>query len=205
MIKDILRILRNALFPVRVKGRDNTVSIRSKIRKGFRIVLNGNNNEISIGEDCLLSNTCIEMIGDNNHLIVYGKVRFLGPCRIRISGGANLIIRENAGIRGVNFELNGAKIDVGELCMFSYGITLRNHDSHKVIDPKNGQILNAPKDIVLDRHVWIAQNVTILKGCHIGQNSILGFGAIVTNSCPPGSIMVGTPAKVVKENINWDY
>ena len=89
--------------------------------------------------------------------------------------------------------------------MFSYGITLRNHDSHKIIDPKTQQILNPPKDIVLGSHVWVAQNATILKGCRIGSDSVIGFGSIVTKSCAPGSIMTGIPAKVVKENIIWDY
>lgn len=105
----------------------------------------------------------------------------------------------------MEFNLNGANIEVGELCMFSYGITLRNHDSHRIINPIDGSVINSPKDIVLGKHVWVAQNATILKGCHIGDNSVIGFGAIVTKSCDSGSIMTGVPAKVVKENVNWDY
>ncbi len=96
-------------------------------------------------------------------------------------------------------------MEIGALCMFSYGITLRNHDSHRIIDPSSGRVLNPPKDVILGRHVWIAQNATILKGCHIGDNSVIGFGSIVTKSCPPGSVMAGVPAKIVKEDINWDY
>lgn len=89
--------------------------------------------------------------------------------------------------------------------MFSYGITVRNHDSHRVLNPETKQVLNKPKDIVLGKHVWVAQNATILKGCHIADDSVIGFGSIVTSSCEPGSIMVGIPAKVVKEGITWDY
>lgn len=99
----------------------------------------------------------------------------------------------------------GANIEVGELCMFSYGITLRNHDSHRILNPETKHVLNPAKDIVLGKHVWVAQNATILKGCHISDNSVIGFGSIVTKSCNPGSIMVGTPAKVIKEGITWDY
>lgn len=114
-------------------------------------------------------------------------------------------IKWNAGIRGVEFNLRGAKTEIGELCMFSYGITVRNHDSHRVLNPETKQVLNKPKDIVLGKHVWVAQNATILKGCRVGDDSVIGFGSIVTTSCKQGSIMAGVPAKVVKDGITWDY
>ena len=144
-------------------------------------------------------------MGNNNRLIIEDDVRFLGPCKIRIMGGGTLHIKRNAGVRGVEFNINEAKVFIGERCMFSYGITLRNHDSHRIINPIDGSVMNSPKDIVLGKHVWVAQNATILKGCHIGDNSVIGFGSIVTKSCDSGSIMTGVPAKVVEENINWDY
>lgn len=144
-------------------------------------------------------------MGSDCTIIIEDSVRFMGPCKIIVGGKSTLIIRQNAGIRGVEFNLCGAKIDVGELCMFSYGIILRNHDSHKIISTETGSIINSPKDVILGKHVWVAQNATILKGCHIGDNSIIGLGPVVTKSCKERSIMAGCPAQVIKENINWDY
>jgi acetyltransferase-like isoleucine patch superfamily enzyme len=89
--------------------------------------------------------------------------------------------------------------------MFSYGIVLRNHDSHRIIDTSTDQVINQPKDIVLGNHVWIGQNATILKGANVGDNSVIGFGSVVTSSCEPGSVLAGVPAKVVRHNVNWDY
>ena len=57
----------------------------------------------------------------------------------------------------------------------------------------------------MGRHVWIGQNVTILKVCKIGDDSVIGFGSVVTKSCKSGSVMAGCPAQVVKEDITWDY
>lgn len=206
MIRDFLRSLRDAWHPIRRgKGNNNSIVIRSKTRKGFTLVLDGNNNEVIIGENCLLTNTAICVRGDNNRIVIHDNVRFMGPCHAVLEGNSELVVREDAGIRGVAFLLHGAKIDIGERCMFSYGITLRNHDSHRILDPDTGCVLNPPKDIVLGPHVWVAQNATILKGSHIGEDSVIGFGAVVTKDCPPGSVMTGVPAKVVKENINWDY
>lgn len=205
MIRDLYHSLLDAFKPIQIKGIGNSIENSSKIGRKFIIKVTGNNNSIKIGKECLLTNTVINMSGVNNHLIIEDNVRFMGPCKIIMMGEATLHIKWNAGIRGVEFNLNGANIEIGELCMFSYGILIRSHDSHRILDPITKQVLNPPKDVVLGKHVWVSQNATILKGCHISDNSVIGFGSIVTKSCNPGSIMVGTPAKVVNEGITWDY
>ena len=145
------------------------------------------------------------MLGDNNRLVIHKNARFYGPCKIKLHGNATIEIGENAGIRGVEFLAKDANIYVGELCMFSYGIIIRTHDSHRIFDLETGAETNKPKDVRLGKHVWIAQNATILKGVSIGDNSVIGFGAIVTKSCESNSVMTGIPAKVVKTGIYWDY
>ena len=205
MIRGFFRNLYDALRPVQIIGEGNSYNCQSKRGNRFVIKVAGNKNSIQMGKECLLTNTHIRMSGDNNHLIIEDKVRFMGPCKIIMGGNATLHIKWNAGIRGVEFNLMGANIEVGELCMFSYGITLRNHDSHRILDPETKEILNPPKNIVLGKHIWVAQNATILKGCHIADNSVIGFGSIVNKSCNPGSVITGIPARVIKEGITWDY
>ncbi|RLZ07471.1 acyltransferase [Acinetobacter sp. 2JN-4] len=46
--------------------------------------------------------------------------------------------------------------------------------------------------------VWIAANVTILKGVKIGKGAVVGAGAVVVKDVPDYAIVVGNPAKVVK-------
>lgn len=205
MLRVIYRKLRRLFYSVEVYGLNNRFSSNSKLGKGFTIQIYGDNNDVQIGNSCLLTNTSICITGNNSKVVIEDDVRFMGPCKIIMGADSYLHIKRNAGIRGVEFNLHGAKIEVGELCMFSYGITLRNHDSHKIYDTNDGSLLNPPKDIVLGKHIWIAQNAVILKGTQIGDNSVIGFGAVVTKSCESGSIMAGCPAKVVKENITWDY
>lgn len=89
--------------------------------------------------------------------------------------------------------------------MFSYNIVVRNTDSHKVIEVETGVITNPSRDVVLGEHVWVCQNSSILKGCKIGDNSIVAFGAVAIKGCEAGSVLAGNPAKVVKTGINWDY
>ena len=37
--------------------------------------------------------------------------------------------------------------------------------------------------------------MTIIKGVHIGNNSVVGAGAVVTNNVPDGLKVKGVPAK----------
>ena len=53
------------------------------------------------------------------------------------------------------------------------------------------------KDIIIEEDVWIAANVTLLMGTHIGRGANIGAGAVVRNEIPPYSVVIGNPAKVV--------
>lgn len=202
---DFVRNIYKSLRPVRIVGGGNVITNKSKIGKGFYITINGKNNSVEIEEDCLLTNTQIFITGDNNHLVIRKTARFMGPCRISMSNRATLIIGENAGIRGVDFTVIDGKVEIGELCMFSYNIVVRNTDSHKVIDVESGRVTNPSRDVKLGRHVWICQNSSILKGCEIGDDSIVAYGSVATKGCPSNSIIAGNPGKIVKQGITWDY
>ena len=53
----------------------------------------------------------------------------------------------------------------------------------------------------LDDNVLIGMNATVLNGAHISKNCIVGAGAVVSEGkeFPEGSLILGVPAKVVKE------
>lgn len=204
-MRTYIRKFIDYIQPVSIKGKSNHVHISCK-PKQYKIRIQGSNNEIVLPENCDISNLVIDISGDNNRLICHEKVRIYGPCRIIMQGNATLILGENCGVRGVEFNVANGLISVGKLCMFSYGIIIRNHDSHKVLKTGGAnEVINPSANITIGEHVWICQNASILKGCNIGDNSIVAYGAIATKGCPTNSILAGNPAKVVKTGITWDY
>lgn len=95
-------------------------------------------------------------------------------------------------------------IIVGNDCMFSYGIHIRTTDSHSIID-NNGNRINYGADISIGNHVWVGAESMILKGSVIPDNCVIGARAMVTSSlrADSNSMIVGSPAKMIKGNINW--
>ncbi|VVO02208.1 UDP-3-O-(3-hydroxymyristoyl)glucosamine N-acyltransferase [Pseudomonas fluorescens] len=50
---------------------------------------------------------------------------------------------------------------------------------------------------VVKTKATIGANATILPGLTIGENAMIGAGAVVTRSVPPFAIVVGNPAKII--------
>lgn len=48
------------------------------------------------------------------------------------------------------------------------------------------------------RFARIGGNATILPGVVIGENALVGAGSVVVDDVPPGSVVVGNPARVIK-------
>lgn len=59
--------------------------------------------------------------------------------------------------------------------------------------------------ILVENNVWIGGSVTILPGVTIGENSIVGAGAVVTKDVPKNTIVGGNPAGVIREISAQDH
>ena len=53
--------------------------------------------------------------------------------------------------------------------------------------------------ITLEDNVWLGGSVVVCPGVTIGENSIIGAGAVVTRDVPANCIAVGNPARVIKD------
>ena len=51
---------------------------------------------------------------------------------------------------------------------------------------------------IVEDLVKIGANATILPGVRIGRNSLVGAGSVVTADVPPGVVVAGSPARIVK-------
>lgn len=125
--------------------------------------------EYSIIEDfTLISNACGDIIMGKKVLIGCGS-KIIGP----VTFGDNILIAQNVVMSGMN------------------------HDYVDTTKPIVEQGFNVNK-IIIEDGVWVGAGVIVTAGVHIGKNSVIGAGSVVTKDIPAYSVAVGNPARVVK-------
>jgi acetyltransferase-like isoleucine patch superfamily enzyme len=58
---------------------------------------------------------------------------------------------------------------------------------------------------VIRRGAKIGANVTLLPGVVVGENALVGAGAVVVRDVPPGAVVVGNPARIVRQVSELPY
>jgi acetyltransferase-like isoleucine patch superfamily enzyme len=58
---------------------------------------------------------------------------------------------------------------------------------------------------VIRKGAKIGANATLLPGVVIGENALVGAGAVVVHDVPPGAVVVGNPARVVRHIAELPY
>jgi acetyltransferase-like isoleucine patch superfamily enzyme len=87
------------------------------------------------------------------------------------------------------------RIEIGDNCMIASGAYITDCDWHGIYD-RVATGSTAP--VLIEENVWIGDSAIICKGVSIGENSIIGTGAVVVHPIPPDTIAAGNPARPVK-------
>jgi acetyltransferase-like isoleucine patch superfamily enzyme len=61
------------------------------------------------------------------------------------------------------------------------------------------------KGPIIKKGAKIGASATILPGVVIGENSLIGAGSVVTKDVPNGAVVVGNPAKIIKNISELPY
>ena len=92
--------------------------------------------------------------------------------------------------------LAASEITIGKNCMIASGAYITDSDWHGIYD--RSLPVGITKPVILEENVWVGDGAIICKGVRIGQNSIIGAGAVVASDIPKNAIAVGNPARVIK-------
>lgn len=141
------------------------------------------------------SESCIHFNGKERGIMSIGYGSY-----IHVGAHAFLQIGNSFINREVKIICN-KRITIGNGCVIAMGTVIRDNDggNHKILSP---DYINC-KPVTIGNHVWIGENVMILKGVTIGDGAIIAAGSLITKDIPPHCLAMGSPAKVVRENVEW--
>jgi len=94
--------------------------------------------------------------------------------------------------------LDVAPIDIGAACQIAPRVQLLTA-THPV-DPEPRRVgWEYGEPITLADNVWLGGGVIVCPGVTIGQDTVVGAGAVVTRDLPAGVVAAGVPAHVLRE------
>ncbi len=81
----------------------------------------------------------------------------------------------------------GAKAEIGKDCHIGAGAVIAG-----VLEPPSS------KCVTIGNSVLIGANAVVLEGVRVGNDAIVAAGAVVLKDVPPGMVVAGIPAKIIK-------
>lgn len=179
-----------------IVGKNNTIKIARGVNISGRFTINGymDDSVIEIGENFSCGDVHFQL-GQNHKN--FGKIK-----NVNIKIDSNLSW-ESGSLETYN---SNSCVDIGTDCMFAGNVTLFNTDAHPIFDAETNELINKVKGMNVGNHVWLGMNSTVLKNSFVSDNSVVGWGSVYSKNkeTRTNCAFAGNPAKIVKENINWD-
>ena len=91
-----------------------------------------------------------------------------------------------------------AKVTIGDNCQMAPNVAIytAGHPLHPV---SRNSMYEYGISVSIGDNVWIGGNTVILPGVHIGSNTVIGAGSVVTKDIPDWVVAAGNPCRVIKQ------
>ncbi len=117
---------------------------------------------------------------------------------VEIQKGAT--IGKNCKISSHTFICEG--VHIADNCFIGHGVMFTNDLFPRATNPDGSAQTDADWELIetfVKKGASIGSNATILCGITIGENALIGAGAVVTKDVPENTVVAGNPAKVIKQ------
>lgn len=131
-------------------------------------------------------------------VFISGSNGFVAPA---VLSRPRLVIGDRTMIGGQTTINVARSVTIGQDCLIAKRVLIADNYGHPLSpDVRRGRITAAEiKDVVIDDNVWIGNGAVISPGVHVGVGSIIAANAVVTQDVPPNTVVMGSPARVVRQ------
>ena len=187
--------MRSVLYPAMF------AKVGKKVVFGRNLTLR-HTHKIELGDHVIVDdNAVLDAKGESNNGIRIASHVYIGRNTIVYCKNGDIVIGESVNISSncQIFSSNSLTFNPGTVVgAFSYFLSGGEYD---IEDPtpfakQSGMCTKGP--LTIGENVWVAAHVSVLDAANIGDNSVIGAGAVVNKPVPENSIAVGVPAKVVR-------
>ena len=145
---------------------------------------------------------CYIELNEKSELIFWGKAIISKGSVICCSNNAKIILGNNFSCNANCIITAQKEIRFGDNNLIGWNVNVMDGDGHDIF--KDNQIINFSRNIEIGNDVWIASNVTVLKGTKITDGSIVACNTTISGDFNTGSCIIsGTKGKIIKEGISW--
>ena len=161
---------------------------------------------VSFGENVQIIRVSSVLIGDGSCI---GSDAWINACQstpekplLRI--GKKVLVGRRAIIS------SGSLLTIGDFSAIGPNVFISNADHcfQDIFTPILQQPMNMIGELTVEENCWIGANAIVKGAFTIGRGSVVGANSIVLTTVPPFSVVVGSPAKVVKMynpmTTNWE-
>jgi len=113
----------------------------------------------------------------------------LGPVHLVAFEGARIVLGARSFLNGCHLSAKRS-LCAGERAWIGPGSRIFDSDQHE-LDSERSEV---PQAVTIGDCVWIASDVTVLRGVTIGEHSVIGARSVVTRDIPPHTLAFGHPA-----------
>jgi maltose O-acetyltransferase len=114
----------------------------------------------------------------------------LGPVHLIAFEGARMVLGPETFLNGCHLSCK-RELRAGRRTWIGPGSRVFDSDQHD-FDADRSEIT---QPVTIGDCVWIAADVTVLRGVTIGEHSVIGTRSLVTHDIPPHTLAFGQPAK----------
>lgn len=99
--------------------------------------------------------------------------------------------------------LDVARVIIGDNCQLAPNVAIYTA-GHPVHPDIRNTAYEYGIEVTIGDNVWIGGNTIICPGVHIGSNTVIGAGSVVTKDIPDWVIAAGNPCRVIRKITDED-